>query len=118
MCESGAGEDVEHLLVTYGEFERDRWVLGDEVSRGLDSGWLNMEECARRIRCIVGNGMVGVSDTVMEEVGDCIMYWIGKWWQKRKDLLYGELMDRFWSPPLPPLWTAGHSTCTIIIIFS
>ena len=23
MCESGAGEDVEHLLVTCGEFERD-----------------------------------------------------------------------------------------------
>ena len=23
MCESGAGEDVEHLLVACGEFERD-----------------------------------------------------------------------------------------------
>ena len=23
MCRSGAGEDVEHLLVTCGEFERD-----------------------------------------------------------------------------------------------
>ena len=27
MCESGAGEDVEHLLVTCGEFERGRWIL-------------------------------------------------------------------------------------------
>ena len=33
MCESGGGEDVEHLLMTCGEFERDRWVLMDEVSR-------------------------------------------------------------------------------------
>ena len=33
MCESGVGEDVEHLLVTCGEFERDRQVLEDEVSR-------------------------------------------------------------------------------------
>ena len=25
MCESGAGEDVDHLLVMCGEFERDGW---------------------------------------------------------------------------------------------
>ena len=29
------------------------------------------------------------------------MYWIGKWWQRRKVLLYGDLMDGFWSPLLP-----------------
>ena len=28
MCESGAEKDVEHLLVTCGEFERDQWELG------------------------------------------------------------------------------------------
>ena len=39
--------------------------------------------------------------TLMEEVGECLVYWIGKWWQRRKELLYGDLMDRFWSPPLP-----------------
>ena len=33
MCECGAGEDVEHLLVMCGEFERDQWELLDEVSR-------------------------------------------------------------------------------------
>ena len=26
MCNSGAGEDMEHLLVTDEEFARDRWV--------------------------------------------------------------------------------------------
>ena len=31
MCESGAG-DVEHILVTCGEFERERWVLVDDAS--------------------------------------------------------------------------------------
>ena len=25
-----------------------------------------------------------VSDTVMEEVGACVMHWIGKWWQRRR----------------------------------
>ena len=29
MCGSGR-EDVEHLLVTCGEFERDWWALADE----------------------------------------------------------------------------------------
>ena len=38
MCESGAGEDVEHLLVMCGEFGRDRWVLVDEVSRVVETG--------------------------------------------------------------------------------
>ena len=33
MCENGAGEDVEHLLVTFWGFERDWWVLAVEVSR-------------------------------------------------------------------------------------
>ena len=33
ICENCAGEDVEHLLVTCWEFERDRWVLVSEVSR-------------------------------------------------------------------------------------
>ena len=52
---------------------------------------------------MVGKRYEGISDTVMEEVGKCVMYWIDKWWQRRKDLLYGELMDRFWFSLLPPL---------------
>ena len=34
----------------------------------------------------LGKGVKRVSDTVMEEVEECDMYWIGKWWQRRKDL--------------------------------
>ena len=48
-----------------------------------------------------GKRVEGVSDTVMEEVCECFMYWIGKWWQRRKDLLYGELMDYFVPFPYP-----------------
>ena len=33
MCDSGAGKDVEHLMVMCVEFERDQWVLTDEVSK-------------------------------------------------------------------------------------
>ena len=38
MCGSGAGEDVEHLLVMCGEFARDRWALAYEVSRIVEVG--------------------------------------------------------------------------------
>ena len=33
MCDSGAGKDMEHLLVMCGKFEMDWWVLTDEVSQ-------------------------------------------------------------------------------------
>ena len=46
--------------------------------------------------------MEGVSNTMIEVVGECVMYWIGEWWQGNKDLLYGELIDRFRSSPIPP----------------
>ena len=44
-----------------------------------------MEECARRVRwlCCLGKGVEKVSDTVVKEVDECVMYWIGKWWQRR-----------------------------------
>ena len=61
MCGSGAGEDVEHLLVTCGEFERDQWVLADEVSRIVGAGeWL--EEYGRvckkgKVALLLGKGV-------------------------------------------------------------
>ena len=41
-----------------------------------------------RVALLLGKGVERISDTVMEEVGECILYWIGKWWQRRKDLMY------------------------------
>ena len=39
--------------------------------------------------------------------------------EKERFVVWGELMDGFWSSSLPPLGIAGgHSTCTIIIILS
>ena len=32
-----------------------------------------------------GDGMEGV--TLMEEVGECVKYWMGKWWQRRKKIV-------------------------------
>ena len=58
--------------------------------------------------------MEGVSDTVVEEVGECVMHWKGKWWERRKELLYSELMTDF--GPLPSLTLSGHSTCTFSVL--
>ena len=58
---------------------------------------------------MLGKGVDGVSDTVMKEVGKCIMYWIGKWWQRMKDLLYGEPMEGILVLFLPtPLYEQMH----------
>ena len=62
--------------MTCGEFERGQWVLADEVSRIVGAGE-RLEEYGRV--CKEGKvallfGMKGVIDTVMEEVGECIMF--------------------------------------------
>ena len=63
---------------------------------------------------LLGKGVEGVSDTAMEKMSECIVHWIGKWWQRRKDLLYGELMDRFCPLPPPPMksWIQQIITCS------
>ena len=38
MCESGAGEDVEHLLVMCGELGKNQWVLADKLNRIVGAG--------------------------------------------------------------------------------
>ena len=50
MGESGVGEDVSHILVGFGEFERDRLVLLDDMVElwGSESGWMNFGEWTRR----------------------------------------------------------------------
>ena len=89
MCKSGAGEDVEHSLVTCMEFKRDQWVLAEEVSSIMGLGeWL--EEYGRvckegTVALLLGKVVEGVSDSAMEDVSECILYHpflyqIGKWW--------------------------------------
>ena len=53
--------------------------------------------------------MERVSDIAMEEeVSECII-WIGKWWQRRNDLLHGELVDGFGSLPLYEQLVTAHA---------
>ena len=53
----------------------------DEVCRIVGTEeWLAERMCMEgKIALLLGNGVEGVSDIVMEEVNECVMYWIGKW---------------------------------------
>ena len=96
MCDSGVREDVAHFLVGCGKFERDRLVLLDDVCRivgareWLDEFWRVDEE--GKLAMLLGKGVEGICNRVMEDVGECILYWLGRWWQRRKQLLYGGLL--------------------------
>ena len=86
MCESGAGEDVAHLLVKVWFFLIGICVLADEVSRIVWAGeWLEEWKIVQegKVALLLGKGVEGVCDIVMEEMGVCIVYWIGKWWQRK-----------------------------------
>ena len=45
--------------------------------------------------------------TVMADVGECVLYWLGRWWQRRKQLLYEWFVVGYWSSLSPSLnsWT-------------
>ena len=67
-------------------------ILADVVSRIVGAVEWQKEYgsvCKEgKVALLLGKGVDGLSDTVMEEVGEC---WIGKWWQRRKYMLYGDL---------------------------
>ena len=49
---------------------------------------------------LLGKGTEGICNRVMEDVGECKLYWLGRWWQKRKQLLYEWVVVGYWSSSL------------------
>ena len=35
---------------------------------------------------LLGERVEGLCNRVMEEVGECIVYWLSRWWHRRKKL--------------------------------
>ena len=78
MCDSGVGEDVAHFLVGCGEFERGGLVLLDDVCRIVGAReWVD-EFCRvyeeGKLALLLGKGVEGICNRVMEDVGECILY--------------------------------------------
>ena len=83
-----------YFLVNCEEFERDRQVLLDDVCRivgaleWLDEFWREEEE-GEKVALLLGKGVDGICNGMIGDVGECEVYWFGRWWQRRKQLFYG-----------------------------
>ena len=51
----------------------------------LDEFWRVDEE--GKVALLLGKGVEGICNRVIEDVGECVLYWLGRWWQRRKQLL-------------------------------
>ena len=85
-------ELISWLVVSNLRVERDRLVLLDAVCRIVWAReWLD-EFCRvdeeGKEALLLGKEVEGICNSVMEDVGECIVYWLGRWWQRRKQLLY------------------------------
>ena len=73
-----------HFLVVCWVFERDQLVLLDDMYRTekarewLDEFWLENEERKMVLEDICNREMV--------DVEECLLYWLGRCWQRRKQL--------------------------------
>ena len=96
-----------HFLVGCGGFERDWLVLLNDVCRVVGA------------RGKVALLVQGICNRVMEDVGECILFWLGRWWRRRKQLLYGLrklLLDI--GPPLSSHLSPSLNSWTLYIAFN
>ena len=90
ICDNRGGEYVAHFLVGCTEFERNWQVLLDDMCRivgageWLDEFWRVDEE--GKVSLLLRKGVEGIYSRVMDDVGEFVVYWLGRWWQRRRQL--------------------------------
>ena len=48
---------------------------------------------------LLGKGVEDIRNRVMEYVGECVLYWLGRWWQRRNNCCMGRLLFDIVPPP-------------------
>ena len=120
MCDSGVGEDVTHFMVGCGGFERDWLMLLDDMCiivgarKWLDDFCRVYEE--GKVALLLEKGVEAICNRVIEDVGECILYCLSRWWQRRKPLLdIGPPLSCHLSPSLNSwtqyMWTTFYLVC-------
>ena len=61
--------------------------------------------------------MEGICNRVMEDVGECVLYWFGRWWQRRKQLSMNKLLLDI-GPPLSCHLSPSLNSWTQCIAFN
>ena len=91
MCgDIGVGKDVAHWWVV-GNWREIGWcclmiVVELWAPEWLDKFWRVDED--GKVALLLGKGVTGICNRVVEDVGECVLYWLGRWWQRKKQLLY------------------------------
>ena len=58
-----------------------------EEGKWLDEFWRVDEE--GKVSLLLGKRVEDICNRVMEDVGEYVLYWLDRWWQRKKQLLYG-----------------------------
>ena len=81
----------------------------------LDESWGVDEE--RKVALVLGEGVEGICNSVMEDVGECVLYWVGRWCQDGSNCFMGRLLVDI-GPPLSCYLSPSLNSWTQYIAFN
>ena len=93
LCNSCEVEHVEHFLVRCEEFRWERQDLLDKI-RQMEGTQEWIDEYGRvgdegKMALLLGRNVKSLERKVSNRVDECVMEEVRKWWQRRKELVYG-----------------------------
>ena len=93
MCSSCELEDVEHFLVRCEELRWERQDLLEKI-REMEGTQEWIDEYGRvvdegKMALLLGKNVKSLEREVGDRVDECVLEEVRKWWQRRKELVYG-----------------------------
>ena len=93
LCGSGEIEDVEHFLARCDEFQWERERLLERIGETEGAGdWVETFQRAgaeERTALMLGKRIEGWDSMLVGRVDSLVMVEVLKWWEKRKQLVFG-----------------------------